>query len=509
MKRFKISKGSLALIIIYLILPFPVNATPLSPDIRESAQIGIKGGSIMAEDPETGTSVGLYFPEGALSGQTDITLVLHGSTLPKVLGRTHINGVTVLPEGLLLLEKARLEVFNPAVEVTGSTILYRLAGPQFIIPLGNNVAHVEENYMEGTFYITGRFSIGTPTPAEVTTQSGKLAAYNPARTLACYGEQTDSRIGLPVNNNQYEFPHHGGPSASVDLEYPASLSCTSVSDEECRHWQKALTKIEAIMTWIEFHQRNGNTSAENAEKLNAERALQEAIDGYLNRASPSNRCGSYIKAAAKYLEAATALGMNLGDESPIAQHFNRLVDECSFVFSVETLEWINNPKETYNDGSSFEEKSNTYTSIKCYTPWNEFITTGTQKVRGEGQRTLRYENHWVGDEKEDHQRISQNSNVEKIEGAIHQYVDDHGEKTMLANITIYWKADGTTRLWGKNPQGPYDMSSSDTKYFDEPKSYPLENGYSEKIGNDRAGYSIKVYILKAPGDGRDNPNDCF
>ncbi|NSW95732.1 MAG: hypothetical protein HPY62_13575, partial [Bacteroidales bacterium] len=228
-----------------------------------------------------------------------------------------------------------------------------------------------------------------------------------------------------------------------------------------------------------------------------------------NKPSPSNRCGNYIKAAAKYYQSAILLGMDIGGNSRIAKHFNQLVDECSFVFSVETHEWINHPKETLADGAWSEEKSNVYTTIKCYVPWKEFLVTGTQKVRGEGVSSINYENHWVGDEKEDHQSIKGNWNVEKIEGAVQQYVDDRGEQTMLANISIYWKKNVTTRIWGKNPQGTFDESGTDTRSFMEHKSYPLENGYSERIGNESAGLSLRVFILKAPGDQRDNPNDCF
>jgi len=56
---------------------------------------------------------------------------------------------------------------------------------------------------------------------------------------------------------------------------------------------------------------------------------------------------------------------------------------------------------------------------------------------------------------------------------------------------------------------PYDEKGTDTQSYKESKSYPLKNGYQEKIGNDRAGLSFRVFILKQPGDGRDDPNDCF
>ncbi len=102
---------------------------------------------------------------------------------------------------------------------------------------------------------------------------------------------------------------------------------------------------------------------------------------------------------------------------------------------------------------------------------------GNPKGPGEGERSITWDKHWVGDEKEDHMTMKSNWKVEKIEGAIRQYVDDHGEQTMLANISIYWKETTSTRIWGKNPHGPYDESGTETKTYVEHKSYNLVNGY--------------------------------
>ena len=506
----KFIKGSLAAAALNLVLFFPTAAAPLYTDVSETAIIGSKGGNIMAEDPATGMSVSLSFPAGALTEETEITLLIHATRQPGVLSKYHINGISVLPSSLLFQEKVVINIFNPPVEVTEAMVIYHVANSQFIIPLGNLEQHTDEAWISGTIYSTGRFSLGTPTAAEVTAQCRKLAAYNPARALAYAGEELDTPFRLTEGlNDMYEFHSFGGPCAGPPDEYLPAPYCSLADDEECMRWQKALTKVEAHMTWVGQHQWTGNTEGEKSEQANAENALQDAIDGYLDKAPPANLCGSYIKAAAKYLESATLLGRDIGGNSRIAKHFNDLVDKCSFVFGVETHEWINHPEEKRKDGSTSEETSNTYTTLKCYTPWNEFLATGTQKVRGEGNRSITYQKHWVGDEKEDHMTVSADWQVEKIEGAIQQYVDDHGEQSMLANISIYWKKNTTTRIWGKNPKGPYDESGTDTGTVVEHKSYSLENGFSEKIGNESAGYSLKVFILKAPGDGRDDPNDCF
>ena len=511
MSSLKILRESLLLtILIILTLSSETEGSPFYPDIRESAEIGVEGGSIMAEDPETGLSAGIFFPEGALQEKTTITLLLHGTRQSGVLGKTHSNGISVLPKDLLLLEKARLEIYNPPVDVTKGMILYHIVNDQFIIPLGSLEQHIDDGYIEGTFYITGKFSLGTPTAAEVSAQSKKLVAYNPSRPLAYAGEDTDKRLLLTAELDEiYSFPSDGGPSIIIPYIYTPEPYCISSVNDDCLQWQKAVTKIEATMTWIEFHQRNGNTSAENAEKQNAGRALQEAIDSYLNKSSPSNRCGSYIKAAAKYLEAATLLGMNLGDESPIAQHFNRLVDECSFVFAVETHEWINNPREKHDDEATSEEKSNLYGTLNCHIPWNEFIATGNQKIRGNGTMNLHYENHWVGYEKEDHTITDGSWRSDKIEGGVSVYDDGHGQLQSTAHITIYWNQKVTTHIYGKRGKDkPYDETGSDSKTYEENKSFPLRN-FEEKIGNTRSGRSMRVIILKQPGDGRDDPNDCF
>ena len=485
-------------------------ASPLLTDTRESSEIGPKGGSIMAEDPETGTSVGIYFPEGALPEKTMITLIIHGSQQLKVLGKTHIKGITVIPKGLLLQEKARIEIYNPPIDVTEGMILYRVVNDQFIIPLGSHKQHVDENWIEGTFYITGSYGLGTPTAAEVSAQSKKLASYNPILPLAYTGRHLDTPVSLIDDlNNIYQFPAFGGPYTGMTDEYTTATVCSVSDDEECMRWQKALTKIEAHMTWIEHFIYMNNPSAEQAERNKARDALQEAIESYLKKASPTNRCGSYIKAAAKYLEAATLLGMNLGDESPIAQKFNQLADECSFVFTVETHEWINHPREKHQDGATTEEKSNWYGTIKCHIPWKEFIATGNQKVRGEGAMNLHWINHWVGDEKESHSETNGTWKSDKIEGAVTVWEDEYGQIHPTANITVFWTKKITTHIWGKDANDSYDKTGTDTQSYKESKSYPLKHGYEEKIGNDRAGMSFKVIILKQPGDERDDPNDCF
>ncbi|TFG43337.1 MAG: hypothetical protein E4H43_01860 [Bacteroidia bacterium] len=507
----KFLKGSLAATALSLVLFFPTAAAPLSTDISVTARIGSKGGNVLAEDPATGMSVNLSFPAGALTEETEITLLIHGTRQPGVLLKCHINGISVLPTSLWFQEKVEINIYNPPEEVTEAMVAYRVVNSQFNIPLGNHEQHIDEGWISGTIYSTGRFSLGTPTATEVTAQCRKLAAYNPARPLTYADEESDTPFRLTEELNElYEFHSYGGPYAGPPDEYLTAPACALADDEECMRWQKALTQVEAHITWVEQHRRTGNTEGVKSEEANAKNALQEAIDGYLKKASPANRCGSYIKAAAKYLESATLLGMNIEGESQIAKHFNQLVDECSFVFTVEKQEWIDKPKEKREDGSTYEEKATYYKTIKCYTPWNEFLATGTQKIRGEGTMSLHYENHWVGDEKNDHTVTDGSWRVEKIEGGIQQYIDDHGEQTMLANMSVYWKKDVTSHAWGKVAGGKtYDFSNHDDESFVEHVSYNIENGYTEKNGTSEYGFIIRIFILKAPGDGRDDPDDCF
>lgn len=506
----KFIKGSLAAAALNLVLFFPTAATPLSTDIQNSIEVGPDGGYLDGEDPETGVSFGILFPEGALAEKTTITLIIYGSPHPGVLGKTYINGIAILPENLLLLEKASLHVYNPPGDVRSDMLLYHIAGEKFIIPLGSQIIHEEENWIEGTFYSTGRFSLGSPTAAEASTQALKLSAYSPARPLAYGGLESDPPARI-LRDDQDTFLLSGGPFAIPD-ELNLSIPEYNAPDPaECIRWQRVLTKVEGHMTWIIQFSRTNNQAAEQAERDKARDALQDAIDEYLNRPSPANRCSSYTRAAAKYTEAATLLGMNIKDEAPIAQHFNKLVDECSFVFTVETHEWINHPKETLNDGATLEEKSNWYGTIKCNIPWNDFIATGNQEIRGEGNMNLHYEHHWVGDEKNEHIVTNGTWRTDKIEGAVTVSDDGHGQLLSEANVTIYWSKKVTTHMWGKPGlyDDPYDETSTDTRSYSESKSYPLKNGYEMKIGNSTAGISIRVNILKQPGDGRYDPDDCF
>ncbi|HSL85411.1 MAG TPA: hypothetical protein VK861_00590, partial [Bacteroidales bacterium] len=277
-------------------------------------------------------------------------------------------------------------------------------------------------------------------------------------------------------------------------------------------WQKVLTKVEAILTWVEQHKRTGNEAAEKAEMRNAERALQEAIDDYLRQPSPANRCGSYGRAAGKYLEGATLLGMDPESKSALARHYAQLADECSFVFAVETHEWISNPKQKHDDGATSEEKSNLYGKIECHIPWSHFLSTGDMKVKGKGNKTLTYENHWIGDkDNQTHQTLNGNWKTDRIDGAVKAWADEFGQLHPEAHITIYWQKSVISRAWGKKPgmEKPYDFSGTDTGEEKESKSFPLKHGYEESIGNATAGMKLRVMILQAPRDDKDAPDDCF
>ncbi len=516
MSSLKILKESLLLtILIILTLSSETEGSPIFSDIRESQEIGSDGGSIMAENPETGITVGIYIPENALKENTVITLVLHGTRQPGVLSRTHINGISVLPEGLLFLDKVRMELYNPPVDVTKGMILYHVINNQFIIPLGSQVLHPDEGYIEGTFYITGRFSLGTPTAAEISSQSNKLATYNPSRPLADKEGEFDNQVKMIAETSQPNgYSSFKGPFIQITDEYMPAFECASVANDDCQRWQNVLTQVEGHVTWMHLRSLSGSdqSASASAEQANAERTLKHGIEDYLSKQSGGNRCGGYLKAAEKYMETARSLGMNTEALSFIDQRYRQLINECSFEFTVETHEWINHPKETQGDGATFEEKSNWYGTIKCIVPPTEFGGPQPRIMSGEGTMSLHYEKHWVGDEKNDHTETNGTWKARKIQGSVRYKTNDSGSKYPVdVSMTIYWDKNVTTRLWGKPGQQekPYDWASTDTNPTEESKSYLLKNGSEDKIGNSEAGRSVKVFILRNPFDMKDDPNECF
>lgn len=502
--------GSMAILLLAAILPSPAYTAPLFTDTKSETVIGPDGGSLEAEDPITGATFMVSFPVGALPEKTTITLVIYGSPKPAVLGKTNTNGIAILPEGMLLMEKASLSVFNPPGDVSKGMILYHIAGGQFIIPLGSQSINEDENWIEGTLYMTGKVGLGTPTTAEATAQSRKLSTYNPALLLAYAGEESDKLANI-ANDNYclYSFGASGGPFFS-DYDQTGSIPEVSVADPaECMRWQRALTKVEAHMTWVEHYIYMNNPEAEQVERDRARGALQDAIDNYLKRPSPENRCSSYTRAAAKYTEAATLLGMNVEGEAPIAQHFNQLVNECSYVFTVEARQWGIQPKGM-DLGGMFESKLTIYTMLTCHVPWNQFIRTGNQSVQGSGKQNEHYESHWVGDEKESHEVWDNSYTVQKIEGAIHVSEDEFGQLSREAHLTIYWECKTKIHFWGRTPEGNYDENAGGTKTIEENKIYSLDppnNTWSE--GSAQSGASYKAFVVKQPGDGRYDPDDCF
>lgn len=504
-------KRSLAFILLVAILPSPTCPTPLFTDTQSETEIGPEGGSLEAEDPATGTIFLVSFPVGALAEKTNIKMIIYGSPRPGVLGKTNINGIAILPEDLLLLEKASLSIYNPPGEVSNGMILYHIAGGQFIIPLGSQIINEDENWIEGTFYSTGKFSLGSPTVAEALAQTKKLAAYNPARTLAYAGEEFDTpAVFVPDMSDTYTFHASGGPYAIPGEWYRSLPSYTAFDPAECMRWQRALTKVEAHMTWVEHFIYTNNPAAEEAERAEARDALQQAIDGYLNRPSPDNRCSSYTRAAAKYTEAATLLGMNVENESLIARHFNKLMNECSYVFTVESRQWGGQPRGM-DLGGMFESKLTIYSTINCHVPWNEFITSGNQSVQGKGNKNEHYEKHWVGDEEEEHEVYDNSYSSERIEGKIKILEDEFGRLYREAHITIYWEGTIKKHVWGKiRHKGSFDNSTNETGMIEESRIYyldPPNNNWSE--GSSVSGSSYRAIVIKQPGDGRYDPDDCF
>ncbi len=132
------------------------------------------------------------------------------------------------------------------------------------------MSRYDEGWISGTVYATGRFSLGTPTAAEVTAQCRKLAAYNPARPLAYAGEEFDTPASLTEKiNNVYEFYAYGGPCAGPPDEYLPSPICYSADDEECMRWQKALTKVEAHLTWVNQYIYNNDPYSRASRKASS------------------------------------------------------------------------------------------------------------------------------------------------------------------------------------------------------------------------------------------------
>jgi hypothetical protein len=309
---------------------------------------------------------------------------------------------------------------------------------------------------------------------------------------------------------QHDFAPYGRTYARQPDAYISGSPYSPFLYAECLRWQKVLTKVGASLTWVEQHQFMGNTSSANDEMRNAQKALQDAIDEYLSKPPPANKCGNYINAAAKYLESAILLGIDQGANSPLNRHFEQLIDECSFVFTIETREWINHPHEIHDDGSTTMEKMNWDATIKCHIPWNKFLVSGSMEVRGEGDMSLHHENHWTGGEENTHEETHTNWKATEIEGSVRMNYDEFGVAHPVADITIHWEGEAQTSMWGKrhgNP--PYDFKNEADRSFKDYKSYPVENGYSEKIGDSSVGFSVTVNIQKQPGDERDDPSSCF
>lgn len=486
------------------------------PPLTDSQIVGPKGGSLSVEDPATGMTVMLNIPENALRRDTSITLSVLSSSLAKPIADAHIKGISISPKGLYLQEKADLMVANPPKDVTDRMLLYSVINSQFAIPCASLKVNPEENSVTGGIFVLGEYCLGTPSKQEIQIQSKKLVAYNPAKPLACVGSTSDNYMlmaenGIPdaeeFRDEVLKYNLSTIPGYFTDETEP---ELSAFADVDCLRWQKVMVKVEGIMMWAEYAILTGNTQMENQTRHDAEKALQDAIDDFMKQTPPANPCVNHVKAAAKYIEAGTKLGLNVGQGSPIDQRFSQLVNQCSFTFSVEFREWISHPKETLKDDATYEERLNRYGTIQCYMPYNQFLATGESAVKGNGVMTISYDNHWVGYEKNSHETQRGKITASKVEGNIMHWVDGFGQPHLQANITIFWKKEVMIHTWGVGVDHEvFDMTDMDNSEYAESKVIPLVNGEFVNIGNAEAGMKISVFGIKAPGDGRENPDDCF
>jgi hypothetical protein len=461
----------LTILLVFILVKNISGQTQLSV----SEKIGEKGGTISLCNEDATLIIILTIPEGALFEDKEITLSITKSISTSPIKKSIASGINIKPAGIFFQEMAKIEI-STYNDLSPGMILCGDISPALVIPCATQQLMKDENMISGGTYLSGTYSLYQPTLQEMIQQNNRLAEYRPGTS---------------------------GSTAAFRAAPP---------DDNCIRWQHVSNKVRGHLEWQQQFMLLGNEREASRAEKEAANALNEGIEEFLNRPEPPNPCGSYIMAAAKYLEGATALGLNIENKSSIARKFDELVDKCSFTFSLETREWINHPKETNKlDKSTLEEQMTRYGNYKFYMKWKKLVGEGVSEVKGSGIETITWEKHWVGETKYDHYSMSGSRNVIEVEGSVTDHMDEHGVSHPVADLTITYKNNITTRIDSKmvESQDPFKSSGTDNSVKKENISFTLKNGYEERIGNSAAGRSLRVFLLNAPGLDRKNPDDCY
>jgi len=432
-------------------------------DVSETATLDATGGSIALVDYD-GCYVELTVPQGALNVATDITLTALGRRIASPVSAALHRGLRIEPDGLLLRVPARLYV--SLAGATGQTatlsdlsVLYAVPSGTAFLPLDNQTIDMQSQFFDGALYSFGHYAAGTPTESEISAQIDLL------------DNQTSSGRVQP---------------------------CTAAQASGCSGndygWPDTFETVGAVRKWAEMLSRLGNLDAAARASQAAKGFLQQNIDSFLQKQPPSDPCGSYGRALARYMEAAIRLGISFAENDPISDRFRQMVDQCAIRFSVEIDQEVRPRPEK-------DERSKRYGTVICYVPYWDFVSMKSRDIKGSG--TLSYTYSYAFEEQYvDHKNYVEKSGTQAATctGSLAQKEYAGGLLSIVAAVTLECKNSISVHAWGSSFGQTYDNSYTDTGTSSETFEMPLSNGFQVGYDEEYVKDIKKIFILNMPGN---------
>ena len=453
--------------------------TPNS-DVKD---IGIKGGSLGVQTDNY--YVAVIIPEGAILENTTVTLTVKPATKWGPFGKNVITGISLKPSGLHFYEPVEVTTCNYLYDISDNDEIFWLKTNMLAIPCIDHSVSTDENVVTGTTYLSGNFVVASPTINEVLQQAKRLMDF--------YGSTEEQ---LPASVTQ----KNKGPNP--DIEYP--------EEGDCMGWQEVIKVVRGMIRYCERANMAGKTYESGLWRQYIDEFMRKAVDNFLKKPIPEDPCGLYLWAAQAYAELEISTGVNVGpDPSALQERLASILDRCMFRFTLETRVWINR-KERWDDGGTVDEHMNRHGTYYFNVP---FYKTSQKvddlEVQGSGEETIEYEKKVTVGDKERNESKSGVRKVTDVKGSLYLTSSDVGLHKIEATVSLYFQHNIKSKSWGVGygSTGKYDLSSVDNAKSKETKTFLVDN-YESKIGDDNAGWSMKVVLLQEPS-GKDKPTECW
>ena len=410
-------------------------ASPFIPSVTKSAMIGPSGGNITLRN-NTGYTVELSFPEGAVNKPVHVTVTLAGKNIRNPITNTVFPGLYVEPENLLLKKPATLRItFPPSVENVNDICLFCIMRDDYVVPLGN--LSYGSHSLQGEIYFLKNYAGGIPTGQEILGQTQKAVKSPHTGNTDTHSTRSSSGGGCP----------------------PLGFG-----------WQGTQTDIHGLLQWASMLSALGNDAGAAKAIHAAETAADNAIKDFLKRNIPDKPCGNYTRAAWQYFQLSKMLEVSDETSKAIEDRALSMAEQCAIQFSIKI------DRQIINNGN---EKQNIQSIGVVYghIPRSDFSDAeATASAHGTLSYSMNYE--WIYNNAMKYKSTANASGTIDVTCDGHTYVKETngGQPEIRLKASLHFKENisGTSCDTGDKENPCQDTKSH--KEWNESVDFPFRNG---------------------------------